>query len=282
MAEIMRNQNMNRMPNQQQNFSFPMGNHGLNHNQPSFLDQQNQSSPQNRMSPLGFPNNMGGPGGLPGQNPANFNPGMNRNNMMLQALQRDQNNNRQLELMSLAQNQQNQNGPFNLGNRLAPGGLGHQGGGFNGGGPPGMSQPGGPSQGDLMPPGGAEAMRRPSPHPHPPNQPSQQPPQLGGAQPGPPFGNPQQAAQMAALMNGRGGRVITLPDLQDRQNAMKSALTQLEFQIRSLTAARSQMPDQVFAAKMRSFSSDLQQKRDGLTRITGLITNMTNNGTTHM
>ncbi|KAL0565482.1 hypothetical protein V5O48_016545 [Marasmius crinis-equi] len=242
----------------------------------AFLDRQSHRDPQNPMSPLGFPNNMGGPGDFPGQSSANFNPSMNRNNMMLQALQRDQNNNRQLELMNLAQSQQNQNGPFNLG------GLGHQGGGFNGGGSPEMSQPGGPSRGDRMPPGGAEAMRRPSPHPHPPNQPSQQPPQLGGAQPGPPFGNPQQAAQMAALMNSRGGRVITLPDLQDRQNAMKSALTQLEFQIRSLIAARSQMPDQVFAAKMRSFSSDLQQKRDGFTRITGLITNMTNNGTTHM
>ncbi|KAL0563068.1 hypothetical protein V5O48_019010, partial [Marasmius crinis-equi] len=83
-------------------------------------------------------------------------------------------------------------------------------------------------------------------------------------------------------MDGRGGRVITMPDLQDRQNAMKSVLTQLEFQIRSWTAARSQMPDQVFAAKMRSFASDLQQRRDGLTRITGLITEMTNNGTTYM
>ncbi|KAK1229093.1 hypothetical protein PQX77_007855 [Marasmius sp. AFHP31] len=280
MAELMRNPNMNRMPNQQQNFGFTMGNHGLNPNQPPFLDQQNQTNPQNRMSPLGFPNNMGGPGGMQGQNTGNFNPAMNRNAMMFQALQRDQNNNRQLELMSLAQNQQNQNGPFNLANRLGAAGMPtHQGSPFPGGGAPGMNQPGGPSQGDLMPPGGADAMRRPSPHPHPPNQPTQQQP-AGGVQPGPPFGNPQ-PPQMPGAMN-NGGRLVLLSELQERQNAMRNALTQLEFSIRSLTAARSQMPDQVFAQKMRTFSADLAQKRDGLQRVTALINQMTSQGRTHM
>ncbi|KAJ8072654.1 hypothetical protein PM082_016213 [Marasmius tenuissimus] len=279
MAELIRNQNMNRISNQQQNFGFAMGNHGMNPNQPSFLDQQNQTNPQNRMSPLGFPNNMGGPGGLQGQNPGNFNPAMNRNAMMFQALQRDQNNNRQLELMSLAQNQQNQNGPFNLANRLGAAGMPtHQGSPFPGGPPPGMNQSGGPSQGDLMPTGGAEAMRRPSPHPHPPNQPTQQP--AAGAQPGPPFGNPQ-PPQMPGAMN-NGGRLVLLSELQDRQNAMRNALTQLEFSIRSLTAARSQMPDQVFSQKMRAFTLDLNQKRDGLQRVTALINQMTSQGRTHM
>ena len=276
MAELMRNQTMNRMPNQQQNFGFPMGNHNLNPNQPQFLDQ-NQMNPQNRMSPLGFPNNMGGPAGLQGQNPTNFNPGMNRNTMMLQALQRDQNTNRQLELMSLAQNQQNQNAPFNLANRLGAAGMApHQGGAFGGGGPPGMNQSGGPSQGDLIP---AEAMRRPSPHPHPPNQPTQQQP-AGGVQPGPQFGN-QQQPQMSGVMS-NGGRLVLLSELQDRQNLMRNALSQLELQIRSLTAARSQVPDQVFQTKMRAFTTDLAQKRDGLQRVTTLISQMTSQGRTHM
>ncbi|KAF9256357.1 hypothetical protein L218DRAFT_911412 [Marasmius fiardii PR-910] len=277
MVDLMRNPNMNRLPNQQQNFGF-MGNQGLNHNQPPFLDQQNQSNLQNRMSPLGFPSNMGSPGGMPpGQNQSNFN--INRN-MMLQALQRDQNNNRQLELMSLAQNQQNQNGPINFANRLGPTGLPHQAGGFSAGGPPGINQSGGPPQGDLfLGTGGPDAMRRPSPHPHPQNQPSQPPNQPGGPPGAGGFPNPQNP-QMAAHMNGK--RVISLHDLQERQSAMRNALAQLEIQIRSLTAARPQMADQLFTSKIRAFQADLAQKRDGLTRITQLINQMTSQGTTHM
>ncbi|KAL0565651.1 slightly ste11-like protein [Marasmius crinis-equi] len=92
----------------------------------AFLDRQSQRDPQNRMSPVASPNNMGGPGGLPGQNPANLNPSMNRNNMTFQALQ-------QLELKNLALNLQNQNGRSNLGNHLGPGGLDCQGEEFKGG-----------------------------------------------------------------------------------------------------------------------------------------------------
>ncbi|KAK7051102.1 hypothetical protein VNI00_005214 [Paramarasmius palmivorus] len=278
MADLLRSQSMNRMQSQQQPFGLGMGHPGLNHNQPStsFLDQSNQGNPQNRMSPLGFANNMG-PGGAPGQNTSNFNGAMNRN-MMLQALQNNQSHNRQLELMGLAQNQQNQNSPLNLPNRLVAGGMPpHQapGGGFNG--PPGMNQ-GVPQQGDLFPnggPGSNEAMRRPSPS-HLPQQHQPQPP-VGPT--GRPTG-PSPPGQMGIPNGPR--RIITLSDLQERSQFMGQNIQSIEFQMRNLASARATMTDQIFTQKMRTLQLEITQRKEGLTKINQLMNQMTTSGKTTM
>ncbi|KAL0565481.1 hypothetical protein V5O48_016544 [Marasmius crinis-equi] len=198
-------------------------------------DRLTERNPQNRMSPPAWPGYNGGHSDLPGQNPFNLNP-----HMMLQALYRDQLNDQQLEPESLAQNHQTQNHPLNFVDRLNSGGLVRQGGGPNSGDPTNskMNQPGGRSriESHLTPSGGAETVRRSPPtHTHPSDQSSQQP-QLGGADTGPSSGDPQ-ATQKASLMDGRGGRVFTLPNLQDRESAIKDTLAQTRVQMRSLEAA---------------------------------------------
>ncbi|KAJ8074838.1 hypothetical protein PM082_019163 [Marasmius tenuissimus] len=102
----------------------------------------------------------------------------------------------------------------------------------------------------------------------------------GGAEPGPLFGNPQ-PHQMPGAMN-NGGRLVLLSGLQERQNDMRNALIQLERQIRGLTAARFQTPDQVSSQKMRAFTVDLTQKRNGLQRLMALINQMESQGKTHL
>ncbi|ESK82159.1 hypothetical protein Moror_14483 [Moniliophthora roreri MCA 2997] len=276
MADLLRSQGMNRMQNQQQPFGLGMGHPGLNHNQPppSFLDQSNQGNPQNRVSPLSFPNTMSS-GGVPGQNSSNFNgPGPARN-MMLQALQNNQSHNRQLELMGLAQNQQNQNSPLNLSNRLAPPPHQGPGGGYNG--PPGMN-PGVHQQTDLFPnggPGSNDAMRRPSPsHPHLPQQ--HQPPQLGVPSGRPPIG-PSPPGPM-----GMGRRTINLSDLQERSQAMTNNIQNIEFQMRNLASGHSTMSEQLFAQRMRFLQNDIATKRENLAKINQLINQMTTTGKTTM
>ncbi|KAF9059424.1 hypothetical protein BDP27DRAFT_1341465 [Rhodocollybia butyracea] len=107
MADLLRSQNMAQMQSQQQRFGMNIGGPGPSQ-QSSFLDQQNRTSHNMQM---GF-------SGMEQHNP-NFQQSVHRQNM-LQTLQGNQQHSRQLELMGLAQNQQNQNAT-NLGNRVTNG-----------------------------------------------------------------------------------------------------------------------------------------------------------------
>ncbi|KAJ3744198.1 hypothetical protein DFH05DRAFT_1525205 [Lentinula detonsa] len=219
------------MQSQQQRFGLAIGSPGPSQ-QPSFLDQPNQTQ---HNIPMGFT-------GMGQHNPS-YQSMQHRQNM-LHALQGNQQHSRQLELMGLAQNQQNQNGPTNLVNRGVP---------MNGT-PQGLNPH--QSQNDMF--SSPNEMRRPSPHP------SMQPPSL----------NNQPANANGMNFRGTvniGGRPINLGDLTERANTLRGLIQQQEMQIHQLQAQRPNINDNVFMNRMRSSQSELAVRKESLNKIVTLM-----------
>jgi hypothetical protein len=224
MADLMRSQSMAQLQSQQQRFG------GLGLGGPN----SGQQTPHNMQ--MSFTN----------MEPS-YQPIQHRQNM-LQALQGNQQHTRQLELMVTAQNQQNQNGPTNLGNRVTSGVPMN-----NGPGPAGLNPM--QSQNDMF--SNPNDMRRPSPHP------PLQPNLLGNQQP-----NPNGMTQ-----NPRGttlqvqGRTINLADLTERAATLRNMIQNQEMQLRQLQTQRTGMPDNVFMARMRSLQGDINNRKESLNKI---------------
>ncbi|KAJ3716145.1 hypothetical protein C8R42DRAFT_679661 [Lentinula raphanica] len=230
MTDLLRSQRLAQMHSQQQRF---LGLNGSGPNQ-QFMDQPNQT--QHNMS-MGL-NSMG-------QHNPSYQQSMHNRQTMLQALQENQPYSRQLELMGLARNQENQNGPVTLGNRGAP---------MNG--PPQGLNPL-QSQNDMFPtPNG---MRRPSPHP------SMQPPLLNNA-PSNLNGNPQNSRGTVMV----GGRPINLGDLTERATALRTIIQNSSIQLHQMQQ-RPNVNDPMFMTRMRTLQAELAGKKESLNKIVTLM-----------
>jgi hypothetical protein len=230
MANLIRSQNLASMQSQQQQQQqrFGLGIGGPSPGQqPSFLEQQQNQTPHNMQ--MGF-------NGMEQHNP-NF---QQRQNLL---------HSRQLELMGLAHNQQNQNSPTNLGNRVNSG-LPVNGGsqGLNTFQPPN----------DLF--NSPNDMRRPSPHP------PLQPPLMNNQ---PPNGNgmPQNSRANITVQ----GRTINIGDLTERAGALRNMIQTQEMAVRQLQQQRPSLPDSVFMTKMRAMQNEINSRRESLTKIMTLM-----------
>ncbi|KAJ3997871.1 hypothetical protein F5050DRAFT_1893985 [Lentinula boryana] len=151
---------------------------------------------------------------------------------------------RQLELMNLAQIQQNQNGSTNLDNRgvhmnETPQGLNfHQ------------------SQNDIST--SPNEMHRPSPDP------SMQPPSLKN--------QPENANGMnfREIVSFR-GRPINFGDLTERASTLRVIIQQQEMQMHQLQAQCPNISDNVFMNRMRSLQSELAVRKESLNKIVTLM-----------
>ncbi|KIK62385.1 hypothetical protein GYMLUDRAFT_41817 [Collybiopsis luxurians FD-317 M1] len=229
MANLLRSQNLAQMQSQQQSFGMGMGGAPNPGQQRSFLEQQNQTPHNVQMGFSGMEQHNQG-----------FQPSMPNRQSMLQALQGSQSHTRQLELMGLAQNQQNQNSPTNLGNRVANG----------------IPMNGNPQAlNSLQPPNdlafNPNNMRRPSPHP--------------------PLQPPLMANQPANGTINVQGRTINMADLTDRAATLRNMIQAMEVSMRQLHSQRATMPDNVFMAKMRQLQTDMTGRKDSLTKIMTLM-----------
>ncbi|KAF5392157.1 hypothetical protein D9757_001392 [Collybiopsis confluens] len=234
MANLLRSQNIAQIQSQQQAFGMGMGGApNPTAQQRSFLEQQNQA-PHNMQ--MGF-------GGMEQHNPS-FQASMHNRQSMLQALQGNQSHTRQLELMGLAQNQQNQNGPTNMGNRSHP---------MNGN-PQGLNTLQAQNELSFNP----NDMRRPSPHP------PLQPPMMSNQ---PPNGNNMTPNGTISVQ----GRTINLGDLTERATSLRDMIKNLEMSLRHLQSQRTTMPDNVFLAKMRQHHSEIASRKESLSKIVTLM-----------
>ncbi|KAH7873353.1 hypothetical protein F5879DRAFT_950856 [Lentinula edodes] len=234
MADLLRSQKLAQMQSQQQRFGLSIGGSGQSQ-QTTFLDQPNPSQHNMQMGFTGL-----------GQHNPSYQQSMQHRQSMLQTLQGNQQHSRQLELMNLAQNQQNQNSPTNLGNRGVS---------INGA-PQGLNPL--QSQNDMFP--APNDMRRPSPHPS-------MPPSLLSGQP---------ANTNGMVQNSRGtvnvqGRTINLGDLTERATTLRSLIQSQEMQMLQLQAQRTNMPDNMFMARMRSLQSELVGRKESLNKIVTLM-----------
>lgn len=251
MVDMLRNQpNMNRMAQAGgADFtgvgpSHPMGMQG-SHQQ--FHDQQGAQQ-HAHMPSMGFQSSPAGP-----HNPVHGGTFDNRAAMM-NAVGGNPINNanhaRQLELMSLAQNQQNQNGPIPV-NRMMP---------------PGHMQPhsngnqAGMAGGEFFPNGmaGEATMRRNSPHPpHPPhnNQMGQNPVNPNMARGTPPPGAAGARPQ------------VTTVEIMGRMTQAREALIHTESQMKQLQANRAGVSDAEFLAKSRQLQQEYFTRKEMLARL---------------
>ncbi|THV03176.1 hypothetical protein K435DRAFT_852065 [Dendrothele bispora CBS 962.96] len=172
-----------------------------------------------------------------------FQQSMHKRNNMLQTLQNNHSHSRQLELISLAQNQQNQNGPINLANRVSQ----PQGG-------PNLPPPNDMFSSPGMNP--SEAMRRPSPsHPMPPSQ-----------------SQPQPSNQSGMPMRSR-------TEIQERVQQLRVSITQVDAAMHQLQSQRNQHPagEAVYSAKMRQLQMEKANRTETLSRLLAAVNSMNNN-----
>ncbi|THU99966.1 hypothetical protein K435DRAFT_719368 [Dendrothele bispora CBS 962.96] len=228
MVELLRRQNLARQQ-QQQSFGLGIGQTNGGGQQQPFMEQPNQNQPN---LPLGF-SNMG-----PGQGPS-FQQSMHKRNNMLQTLQNTHGHIRQLELISLAQNQQNQ---INLANRVSQ----PQGG-------PNLPPPNDMFSSPMNP---SEAMRPPSPsHPMPPSQ-----------------SQPQPSNQSGMPMRSR-------TEIQERVQQLRVSIPQVDAAMHQLQSQRNQHPagEAVYSAKMRQLQMEKANRTAILSRLLAAVNSMNNN-----
>ncbi|PBL03883.1 hypothetical protein ARMGADRAFT_1004572 [Armillaria gallica] len=242
MADLLRSQNMAARAHGQQQQSFPLGVQmgagpsGGASQQPSFHD------PSAQRQSIGFPNLVGGTGL---QAPLSQN-SMQARNAMMQAITNNQNHNRQLELIGMAANQQNQNS-MSFGSRLnAQQQPHHQQQQHQT-----VNQPG---QNDIFAPTMAanDAMRRPSPA-NPPTQMGARPHQF--------------------TMGPNGIRPQLSPDVQSRIMALRNMISSGENNLRLLQNNRAGMPDTTFIAQVKTQQGDIGKAKEMLARVLQIANN---------
>jgi hypothetical protein len=249
MVELLRNQqSMNRMGQPAGDFNGApphMPGLGMQGAHQQFHDQQGQQQQQHPHMPnSGFPSSVGGP-----HNPMHA-ASLNNRAAMINALQNGQVPNahqRQLELMNLAQNQQNQNSPINVNRMMPPGQMQGQ----------PMGNQGAMNGTDFFPPNGMApdgTIRRNSPHP-----------------PIPPNVNPMMAhnamqqpnmMQANGQIGGNARSPLNAAEIMNRIASNQQALKQVEAQIKNLQASRAGTSDQQFLERMRQLQSEGQVKRE--------------------
>ena len=144
---------------------------------------------------------------------------------------------RQLEALFAQNKQQQQNGPLNLSTRIEQQRHQQQLQSMNHSSPPDL----------FHSPGMAD--RRPSPaHPIP-----QVPHSISGPQ------LPQQTQQPR--------RQLTLPEVTDRANVLRTHITQLEAKKNQFTAARGSSPDANFLSRMKDIDAEIVVKKEYLTKL---------------
>ncbi|KAK0470025.1 uncharacterized protein EV420DRAFT_1257420 [Desarmillaria tabescens] len=209
--------------------------------QPPFHD------PSSQRQPVGFPNLVNG-GGL--QAPLSQN-SMQARNAMMQAITNNQNHNRQLELIGMAANQQNQNGPMSFPSRLnaqqQPQQQQQQ-----------QQQPQSvnpPGQGDIFAPamGANDALRRASP--------ANPPTQMGG-----------RPHQFTMAPNGM-MRSQLPPELQSRIMSLRTVIGSGENNIRNLQNNRAGMSDVTYYAQLKTQQNEVAKAKEMLGRVIQLASN---------
>jgi len=242
--ELFRNQAMARVQSQQQlNNQFGLspqqmlngGPQGVSqqHQSQSFLDNQQQQSHIQPPFPATTPSTSNAP---------QIQPSMSRN-AMIQAFRADPgahannpNTVRQLEALLAQNQQQQQNGPLNLSTRIEQQRHQQQLQAMNHSSPPDHFHS--PAMTD----------RRPSPaHPN---------PQVAHTITGP---QPPQQPQPPR-------RQLTLPEVTDRANVLRTHITQLEANMSQFTAARGS-PDANFLSRVKTMATDISAKKEYLAKL---------------
>ncbi|KAJ7274552.1 hypothetical protein B0H12DRAFT_1228260 [Mycena haematopus] len=254
-AELMRNQlarqGQGQQQQQQQQQQFGLQQMGQSNPQAS-LDPSNQQQQPSQSHP-GF------------QNMGISNPSLqtlNNRTAMLQAFGQPNNPaaQRQLDLLSLAHNQQHnqqpQNGPIYFANRMQ-----HQ---ANLNGQPQQQQPG---PDNFLSPSmqNAEGMRRPSP-----SHPTQQLPGPSNGMPtnlptGLPPGQPPPISRQNFI------------SLTERAQNLKNIITNQESQLVQLTSQRTRIGDASFMEKVRTVSADLKNRKEHYARLVTFLHQVQNN-----
>lgn len=197
--------------------------------QPSFHD------PSAQRQSIGFPNLVGGTGL---QAPLSQN-SMQARNAMMQAITNNQNHNRQLELIGMAANQQNQNS-MSFGSRLNAQQQPHHQQQHQA-----VNQPG---QNDIFAPAMAanDAMRRPSPA-NPPTQMGARPHQF--------------------TMGPNGIRPQLSSDAQSRIIALRNMINSSESALRLLVNNHAGMPETTYMAQVKAHQGEIAKAKEMVARI---------------
>ncbi|KAK0469997.1 uncharacterized protein EV420DRAFT_84200 [Desarmillaria tabescens] len=238
MVDLLRSQNMAARAHGQQQQSFPLGVPQMSAGPSGGPSQQRPfHDPSSQRQPVGFPNLVNG-GGL--QAPLSQN-SMQARNAMMQAITNNQNHNRQLELIGMAANQQNQNDPMSFPSRLNA-----------------QQQPQSvhaPGQGDISAPAmdANDPLQRASPA-NPPNQ-------MGG-----------QPHQFTMAPNGM-MRPQLPPELQSRIMTLRTMISNGENNIRNLQNNRAGMPDVPYYAQLKMHQNEVAKAKEMLARIIQLANN---------
>lgn len=235
MAELLRSQQLARLhggQQQQQQFGLPMNQH------PNFPDQTNGQATQ---MPANF-GNMNSPTA----------PHSQQRSALINAFNSSQGlMSRQLDMMGLAQNQQNQNP------QLGPSGVA---------GRPNQPQNGMPGQNQPQPMLFSSPMaqhtepHRGSPHP--------------AAQ------TPASAANMQSFMQSNssgtpdGRRAMTLVELKERATSLQQFIREREAFAMNLTQNKATMDHATFTAQMQNLAAEVQTKRDLLIKVVDAIKRM--------